>query len=174
VEGSGSSESSLNLAVFFTVNLHNLVVTRVAILVKVILIFAGYFDAFSYPFITFKYLSSALVGLEIGKEKLEIDLLLIDRELLFLAILDRLLRCMSVGEELVFLKAHRGELSPAVLRQLKRGILAKKRRREAEASAKASPVGTNLTLPEEDCAVPEGSPSRHGQAQSQGVGFVRF
>jgi hypothetical protein len=44
---------------------------------------------------------------------------------------------MTGEEELAFLKAHLGELSPAVLRQLKRDILAEKERREAEASAKA-------------------------------------
>jgi hypothetical protein len=39
---------------------------------------------------------------------------------------------MSGEEELAFLKAHLDELSPAVLRQLKRDIVAEKRR-EAEA-----------------------------------------
>jgi hypothetical protein len=38
---------------------------------------------------------------------------------------------MSGEEELAFLKAHIGELSPAVLRQLKRDIVAEKKSREA-------------------------------------------
>jgi hypothetical protein len=44
-------------------------------------------------------------------------------------------------EELAFLKAHLGEVSPAVLRKLKRNILAEKKRREAEVSAKAKGSG---------------------------------
>jgi hypothetical protein len=44
---------------------------------------------------------------------------------------------MSGEEELAFLKAHLAELSPAVLRQLKRNIVAEKKRRSAEAAAKA-------------------------------------
>jgi hypothetical protein len=46
---------------------------------------------------------------------------------------------------LAFLKAHLGELSPAVLRQLKHDIVAVKRRREAEAAAKAKGSGVRLT-----------------------------
>jgi hypothetical protein len=42
---------------------------------------------------------------------------------------------MSAEEKLAFLKAHLGDLSPAVLRQLKRDILVDKRM-EAESSAK--------------------------------------
>jgi hypothetical protein len=38
---------------------------------------------------------------------------------------------MSGEEELAFLKAHIGELSPAVLLQLKRDIVAEKKSREA-------------------------------------------
>jgi hypothetical protein len=44
---------------------------------------------------------------------------------------------MSGEEELAFIKAHLGELSPAFLQQLKRDIVAEKKRREAEAAAKA-------------------------------------
>jgi hypothetical protein len=43
---------------------------------------------------------------------------------------------MTGEEELAILKTHLGELSPAVLRQLKRDILAEKKRREVEAAAK--------------------------------------
>jgi hypothetical protein len=48
-------------------------------------------------------------------------------------------------EELAFLKAHLGELSLAVLRQLKRDIVAEKKRREAEAAAKAKGSGERPT-----------------------------
>jgi hypothetical protein len=51
-----SNDLSQNLAIFFIVNLHCLVVTSSAIQVKVTLMFAGYFDTFSYPFVAFKYL----------------------------------------------------------------------------------------------------------------------
>jgi hypothetical protein len=44
---------------------------------------------------------------------------------------------MGGEEELAFLKAHLGELSPAYLRQLKRDIIAEKKRRETETAAKA-------------------------------------
>jgi hypothetical protein len=52
---------------------------------------------------------------------------------------------MSGEEELAFLKAHLGELSQAVLRQMKRDILAQKKRREAEAAAKAKESGERPT-----------------------------
>jgi hypothetical protein len=48
-------------------------------------------------------------------------------------------------EELAFLKTHLGELFPAVLRQLKRYIVAEKKRREAEAAAKAKGSGERPT-----------------------------
>jgi hypothetical protein len=48
---------------------------------------------------------------------------------------------MSGEEELAFLKAHLSELSTAVLRQLKRNIVAEKKRREAEAAAMAKGSG---------------------------------
>jgi hypothetical protein len=51
---------------------------------------------------------------------------------------------MSGQEELAFLKAHLGELSPAVLRQLKLDIVAEKKR-EAEAAAKAKGSGKRPT-----------------------------
>jgi hypothetical protein len=81
---------------------------------------------------------------------------------------------MSGEEELAFLKAHLGELSPAVLRQLKRNIVAEKKRREAEAAAKAKGSGERPTgqpsgrLPGSarggDFGLPEGPPSHSGQA----------
>jgi hypothetical protein len=43
---------------------------------------------------------------------------------------------MITGEELIFLKAHISVLSPAVLRQLKRYIVAEKGRRKSEAPTK--------------------------------------
>jgi hypothetical protein len=52
---------------------------------------------------------------------------------------------MSAEDELAFLKAHLGELSPAVLRQLKRDFVAKKKRREAEVAAKAKASGKRPT-----------------------------
>jgi hypothetical protein len=52
---------------------------------------------------------------------------------------------MSGEEELAFLKAHLGELSPAFLRQLKRDIVAEKKRREAAAAAKAKGSGERPT-----------------------------
>jgi hypothetical protein len=52
---------------------------------------------------------------------------------------------MSGEEELAFLKAHLGELSPAVVRQLKPDIVAEKKKREAEAAAKAKGSGERLT-----------------------------
>jgi hypothetical protein len=82
------------------------------------------------------------------------------------------------GEELAFLNAHFGELTPADLQQLKPGILAEKKRREAEASTKTKGSGE---LPTAQCSgrhpgsagrggelgLPEGPPSHRGQAQSQ-------
>jgi hypothetical protein len=52
---------------------------------------------------------------------------------------------MSGEEELAFLKALLGELSPVVLRQLKRDIVAEKKRREAEAAAKVKGPGERPT-----------------------------
>jgi hypothetical protein len=52
---------------------------------------------------------------------------------------------MTGDEELAFLKAHLGEMSLAVLRQLKRDILPEKERREAEAAAKAKGSGERPT-----------------------------
>jgi hypothetical protein len=52
---------------------------------------------------------------------------------------------MSGEEELAFSKAHLGELSPAVLRQLKRDIIAENKRTEAEAPAKAKGSGKRPT-----------------------------
>jgi hypothetical protein len=52
---------------------------------------------------------------------------------------------MSGEEELAFLKAHLDELSPAILRQLKRDILAETKRREAEDSAKTKGSGDRTT-----------------------------
>jgi hypothetical protein len=52
---------------------------------------------------------------------------------------------MSGEEELAFRKAHLDELSPAVLRQLKRDIVAEKKRREDKAAAKAKGSGEGPT-----------------------------
>jgi hypothetical protein len=52
---------------------------------------------------------------------------------------------MSGEEELAFLKAHLGELSPAVLRQLKRDIVVEKKSRGAEAAAKTKGSGEGPT-----------------------------
>jgi hypothetical protein len=52
---------------------------------------------------------------------------------------------MSGEEELAFLMAHLGELSQAVLRQLKRDKVAEKKRREAEDAAKAKGSGERPT-----------------------------
>jgi hypothetical protein len=52
---------------------------------------------------------------------------------------------MGGEEELDFLKAHLVELTPNVLRQLKRDIVAEKKRREAEAAAKAKGSGERAT-----------------------------
>jgi hypothetical protein len=81
---------------------------------------------------------------------------------------------MSGEEELDFLKAHLGERSSAFLRQLKRDIVAEKKRREAEAAAKAKGSGERPTgqtsgrqpssARGEDFGLPEGPPSRRGQA----------
>jgi hypothetical protein len=50
------------------------------------------------------------------------------------------------AEELAFLKANLGDMSPAFLRQLKRDVIAeKKRRRGADASAKAQGSGKQTT-----------------------------
>jgi hypothetical protein len=50
------------------------------------------------------------------------------------------------ADELAFFKANLGDLSPSFLRQLKRDILAeKKRRRGAEATAKAQGSGKQPT-----------------------------
>jgi hypothetical protein len=51
----------------------------------------------------------------------------------------------SGEEELAFLKAHLGELSQDVLRQLKRDIIAEKKRKEAETAAKAKGSGERPT-----------------------------
>jgi hypothetical protein len=48
---------------------------------------------------------------------------------------------MDAEDELAFLKAHLAELSPTVLKLLKREIVAETRRREAEATAKAKGSG---------------------------------
>jgi hypothetical protein len=80
---------------------------------------------------------------------------------------------MSGEEELAFLKAQLGGLSQAVLWQLKRDIVAEKKRREPEAAAKAkgrandllaSPVGANPVLPGGDFGLPEGPTSHRVQA----------
>jgi hypothetical protein len=74
---------------------------------------------------------------------------------------------MTWEEELAFLRVHLSELSPAVLRQLKRDILAEKKRREAEAAAKANWLGERPTGQSGgrqhgpareggDCGLPEG------------------
>jgi hypothetical protein len=49
---------------------------------------------------------------------------------------------MVTEKELAFLKVHLAELSPTVLKLFKWGIVAEKRRREAEAPAKAKGSGT--------------------------------
>jgi hypothetical protein len=67
---------------------------------------------------------------------------------------------MSGEEELAFLKAHLGELSPGVLRQLKRDIVAEKKRREAEAAAKAKGSGQ----------LPTGQPSGRQPGSAGGGG----
>jgi hypothetical protein len=75
---------------------------------------------------------------------------------------------------MAFLKAHLGELSPALLRQLKRDIVADKKKREAQAAAKSKGSGVRPTgqpsgrqpgsAGEVDLGLLEG-PSRHsGQA----------
>jgi hypothetical protein len=46
-----------------------------------------------------------------------------------------------MDEEVAFLKAHLGELSPAVLRQLKWDTVVEKKRWDAEVSAKAPGLG---------------------------------
>jgi hypothetical protein len=89
----------------------------------------------------------------------------------------------SGEEELAFLEAHLGELSPALLRQLNRGIIVEKKRREAEAAAKlkvlannqlASPVSRNPAQPERIFLSPRRPPCHRGQAQSQQILLVRF
>jgi hypothetical protein len=54
---------------------------------------------------------------------------------------------MSDEEELAFLKARLGELSPAVLRQLKRDIVAEKKRRETEAEGSGGHLGEQPAAP---------------------------
>jgi hypothetical protein len=91
---------------------------------------------------------------------------------------------MSGEEELAFLKAHLGELSPAVLRHLKRDIVAEQKRRKAEAAAKAKGSGERPTgqpsgrqpgsAGGETSIFQKAPPSHGGQAQSQRVGLVRL
>jgi hypothetical protein len=77
-------------------------------------------------------------------------------------------------KELAFLKTHLGELSPAVLRQLKRDVIAEEKTREAEAVGKAKgsseiPTGQSGGL---HLGLPQGPQSQRRQAQSQRVGLV--
>jgi hypothetical protein len=71
---------------------------------------------------------------------------------------------MSGEEELAFLKAHLGEMSPAFVRQLKRDIVAEKKRRDAEAATKAKGSGERPTgqpsWRQPSCAVGETSVSQ--------------
>jgi hypothetical protein len=53
-------------------------------------------------------------------------------------------------EELVFLQAHLVELPATALRQLRRNILQERRKRQAEASAKAKGSGDRLKVPREE------------------------
>jgi hypothetical protein len=53
-------------------------------------------------------------------------------------------------EELAFLKAHLAELPATALRQLRRDILQERRRRKAEATAKAKGSGDRPTVPKEE------------------------
>jgi hypothetical protein len=82
---------------------------------------------------------------------------------------------MSGEKKIAFLKAHLGELSPAVLQQRKRDILAEKNRRHAEASAQAKGSGERPTGQSDerttrlcpiggrggDCGLPEGPSKPH-------------
>jgi hypothetical protein len=56
-----------------------------------------------------------------------------------------LLLSVISDEELAFVTVHPAELSPKVLRQLGQDIVAEKRKREAEAPAKAEGLGEGLT-----------------------------
>jgi hypothetical protein len=90
------------------------------------------------------------------------------------------------ADELAFFKANLEDLSQTFLRQLKRDVIAeKKRRRGAEASANgngrannplASPVSANPALlgGGGGYALPKGTRSHRGQAQRKRVGFFQL
>jgi hypothetical protein len=73
-------------------------------------------------------------------------------------------------EELAFLKAHIAELPATALRQLRRDILQERRKKRAEASAKAKESGDRITVPRQETPA-NGPSSRRGQAQSNEVDF---
>jgi hypothetical protein len=66
---------------------------------------------------------------------------------------------MKKEEELTFLKAHLAQLPATALKQLKRDILLERRRRQAEATAKAKGSGDRPTVPKEEAsALPQTDP----------------
>jgi hypothetical protein len=79
---------------------------------------------------------------------------------------------MVTEDELAFLKVHLAELSPTVLKQLKWDILAEKRRREAEATARdkgSAQWAQNRLFRGGHFCCPQGPPSHSGQAKGQRI-----